>query len=117
MDLGVVEIGGSTVRFAVNEEMIWVNMADMLKIEAGDPELAAIASDLAVSAKRMYPKEAEIYLKKFPYILRSGKVSGRWNWFYRIDTNLAMLAINQKNSHMLNQKIHVPIRKIADQKQ
>jgi len=115
MDLGAVEISGVTIRFAVNEKIIWINMADMLKIEAGDPEWAVGAADKVAGAKRMYPKEAEIFLDKFPYVLGSGKISERWNWFYRIDTNLAMLGINQENSQMLDQKIHVPIRKIVEQ--
>ena len=114
MNLGAVEISGVVVRFAINENMIWINMADMFKIEAGDPEWAVSAANMAADAKRRYPKEAEIFLDKFPFVVKSGKVSERWNWHYRIDTNLAMLGLNQENCRMLDQKIHIPIRKIVE---
>lgn len=98
------------INFAYEGKNIWINVADMSDLIAGGTNMGASGGYLIADAQKRYPALTEEKAVKLPYITPSGEPSKEYQWYYRIDLDLAIFGLHPEKIVLVEEEIHLPLK-------
>lgn len=82
-------------------------MSDLI---AGGKNMGVSGGYLVADAQKRYPELTEEKAVKLPYITPSGEPSKEYQWYYRIDLDLAIFGLHPEKIEMVEEEIHQPLK-------
>ncbi len=110
MIFGKKNVKGMWVRFTLEKKTVWVNVADMLKVKAENPDWKANPSAAVTIAKKKDPKSVPNLFDKLPVPLKNQDPSTALYWHYDIDLDLAVFDFSAGTIKRINKLITKPFK-------
>jgi len=109
INFGSFEVSGVTVHFAYEEANIWINVTSMSDYIAGGKNMGVSADFLVADAQKRWPGLTREKAVRLPIISASGKPSADYQWYYRIDLDLALFGLHPAKKQLVETEIHQPL--------
>ncbi len=106
---GNFEAFSVTINFAYEGKNIWVNVGNMSALIAGGNNMGVSGAYLVADAQKRYPELTEEKAVRLPVITPSGEPSKEYQWYYRIDLDLAIFGLNPAKVLLVETEVHQPL--------
>lgn len=109
INFGSFEVSSVRINFAYESENIWINVGNMSDFIAGGNNLGVSGGFMVADAQRRLPSLTKEKAVKLPSITPSGEPTKEYQWFYRIDLDLAIFGLHPDKIVLVETEIHQPL--------